>query len=44
MARELATRGIQPAMVTGFGSILPVTGNDTAEGRDKNRRVEVWIR
>jgi len=44
IAHEFATRGIQPATVTGFGSILPVAGNDTAEGRDKNRRVEVWIR
>jgi phosphate transport system substrate-binding protein len=37
-------RGLQPTIVRGFGSILPVASNDTPEGRDKNRRVEVWIR
>ena len=36
-------RGVKPAVVQGFGSALPVASNDTAEGREKNRRVEVWI-
>jgi phosphate transport system substrate-binding protein len=36
-------RGIKPAVVQGFGSVLPVAPNDTAEGREKNRRVEAWI-
>jgi phosphate transport system substrate-binding protein len=36
-------RGIKPAAVRGFGSSLPVASNDTAEGREKNRRVEIWI-
>jgi len=27
----------------GFGSELPIAPNDTAEGRERNRRVEVWI-
>lgn len=43
VARELATRGITPSMVTGFGSALPVASNDTGLGREKNRRVEVWL-
>jgi phosphate transport system substrate-binding protein len=37
-------RGIKPAVVEGFGSALPVAPNDTAEGREKNRRVEIWIK
>jgi phosphate transport system substrate-binding protein len=40
---ELAERGIQPMVVRGFGSSLPVASNDTDEGREKNRRVEIWI-
>jgi phosphate transport system substrate-binding protein len=43
VARELAMRGITPAMVSGFGSALPVASNDTDLGRDKNRRVEAWL-
>lgn len=30
--------------VLGLGSALPVAPNDTPEGRERNRRVEVWIR
>ncbi|MEM6339878.1 MAG: phosphate ABC transporter substrate-binding/OmpA family protein [Pseudomonadota bacterium] len=30
--------------VTSYGSIAPVGCNDTVEGRNSNRRVEVWIR
>jgi len=40
----LIQRGIKPAVVEGFGSALPVAPNDTAEGREKNRRVEIWIK
>jgi phosphate transport system substrate-binding protein len=39
----LIQRGVKPAVVQGFGSAVPVAPNDTAEGREKNRRVEVWI-
>jgi phosphate transport system substrate-binding protein len=28
----------------GFGSALPVAPNDTEHGRERNRRVEVWLR
>lgn len=31
-------------VVTSYGSIAPVACNDTAEGRNSNRRVEVWLR
>ena len=41
--RLFLQRGVKPAVVQGFGSALPVAPNDTAEGREKNRRVEIWI-
>ena len=41
--RLFTQQGVKPAVVQGFGSALPVASNDTAEGREKNRRVEVWI-
>jgi phosphate transport system substrate-binding protein len=40
---QLIQRGIKPAVVQGFGSELPVASNDTVDGREKNRRVEIWI-
>ena len=39
----LATRGLTPGIVEGFGTALPVADNATAEGQQKNRRVEVWV-
>jgi phosphate transport system substrate-binding protein len=44
VAVQLESRGIRPAVVTGFGKDLPVASNDTEEGREKNRRVELWLR
>ncbi|MGA2651628.1 MAG: phosphate ABC transporter substrate-binding/OmpA family protein [Terracidiphilus sp.] len=41
---ELVQRGLKPTTVRGFGSKLPVAGNDTEDGRDRNRRVEIWIK
>ncbi len=40
---QLLTRGIAPERVTtrGFGRANPVAGNDTAAGRQQNRRVEI---
>jgi len=40
---QLEQRGIQPKVVRGFGSSLPVASNDTDAGREKNRRVEIWM-
>lgn len=40
---QLIQRGLKPAVVQGFGSELPVASNETADGREKNRRVEIWI-
>lgn len=42
--QELIGRGISPALVKGFGQSYPIASNDTDEGREKNRRVEVWLR
>jgi phosphate transport system substrate-binding protein len=44
VAEQFATRGLKPATVTGFGSALPVASNDTEDGRQKNRRVEIWLK
>jgi phosphate binding protein len=40
---ELEARGAKPAVVAGFGAEMPVASNDTPEGRERNRRVEVWL-
>ena len=41
---EFKRRGLKPGVVTGLGQELPVADNATAEGREKNRRVEVWVK
>ncbi|MFO7577772.1 MAG: OmpA family protein [Pelovirga sp.] len=43
--KVLAARGIDPRrlMTRGYGVAFPVASNDTAEGRQRNRRVEVII-
>ena len=42
--QQFEQRGLHPGTVRGFGSSLPVASNDTDEGREKNRRVEIWVR
>ena len=44
VAKEFSMRGVSAVNVMGFGSVLPVASNDTEAGREKNRRVEVWIK
>jgi len=44
VAEEFKRRGIAPAAVSAFGATNPVASNKTEEGRQKNRRVEVWMR
>jgi len=42
IAAALAARGVAVADVIGFGSALPLATNDTQQGRQRNRRVEIW--
>jgi outer membrane protein OmpA-like peptidoglycan-associated protein len=44
VAEQLQMRGIKPLLVKGFGKDLPIASNDTEDGRQQNRRVEVWLR
>jgi phosphate transport system substrate-binding protein len=41
---EFKQRGLNLTIVRGFGSDLPVASNDTEAGREKNRRVEIWVK
>jgi len=42
----LIAKGVPDSRITaiGFGKTMPVASNDTAEGREKNRRVEIEIK
>jgi phosphate transport system substrate-binding protein len=42
--QEFKQRGLTPGTVKGFGSDLPVASNDSEAGREKNRRVEIWVK
>ena len=42
--QQFEQRGLHPGTVRGFGANLPVASNETEEGREKNRRVEIWVR
>jgi outer membrane protein OmpA-like peptidoglycan-associated protein len=44
VSAQLASRGVQVEAVVGLGSALPIAPNLTPEGRERNRRVEVWVR
>jgi glucose/mannose transport system substrate-binding protein len=44
VAEELEKHSLNPALVTGYGKALPIASNDAEEGREQNRRVEVWLR
>lgn len=43
VAVALKTRGITPGRITGFGAENPIASNVTPQGRERNRRVEVWV-
>jgi phosphate transport system substrate-binding protein len=44
IATMLKQRGVDVTEVASFGSALPIAPNDSAAGRARNRRVEVWLR
>jgi phosphate transport system substrate-binding protein len=44
VAQEFMQRGLKPATVQGFGPDLPVASNDIDAGRERNRRVEIWLK
>jgi phosphate transport system substrate-binding protein len=44
VANLLRASGISPNQVLGLGGALPVASNNDEQGRNKNRRVEVWVR
>ncbi|WP_306519904.1 phosphate ABC transporter substrate-binding/OmpA family protein [Rheinheimera sp.] len=41
--RELVARGIAVMAVESYGELLPIANNDQELGRERNRRVEVWV-
>ncbi|WP_202213185.1 phosphate ABC transporter substrate-binding/OmpA family protein [Methylacidimicrobium sp. AP8] len=43
VGQALRVLGIPVAATAGEGDQMPVASNDTPEGREKNRRVELWI-
>lgn len=43
IAQLLIQRGVDPARVRGLGGAAPVASNSSDLGRQRNRRVEVWL-
>lgn len=43
VAEMLIRRGVSPHRVRGLGGVAPVASNDDEAGRERNRRVEVWV-
>src|SRR3546814_1507421 len=43
IAEQLGARKVPVARVRGMGGAVPVAANDSEIGRNRNRRVEVWL-
>jgi phosphate transport system substrate-binding protein len=41
---QFILRGVNPAIVRGYGSRLAVASDDSADGQARNRRVEIWVK
>jgi phosphate transport system substrate-binding protein len=44
VASQLRARGLPVAVARGFGPDTPIADDATDDGRERNRRVEVWLR
>ncbi|MEM8871843.1 MAG: cell envelope biogenesis protein OmpA, partial [Pseudomonadota bacterium] len=45
LIRRAGTAGADLRLrATGYGSLLPIACNETQQGRERNNRVEVWLR
>lgn len=44
VAAQFSVRGLNPAILRGYGAGLPVASNDSGDGQARNRRVEIWVR
>ncbi len=44
VAEQLRARGLHVLLERGLGSEMPVADDATEEGRERNRRVEAWLR
>ena len=43
VAGELTARGVNPSLVMGMGSVMPLAQGGTKDGKLRNNRVEVWL-
>jgi len=44
VAQQLRARGLRVAVERGMGAMMPVGDDGSEEGRQRNRRVEAWLR
>ena len=44
VAEQFKLRGVTPAVVTGFGSEILIAQTSTEEGKERNSRVELWLK